>query len=99
MWVDVFDPKTGMSLGIGISQFNGPRLRRAGYSRGYLDYGYLPGYFDFGPDYGFDDGYGFYDAPFRGTTTSGVIGVGNQMFEASYGWQRSSAYYRDFRRN
>ncbi len=35
LWVDVFDPKTGLTLGVGVSQFNGPAFYRNGFRATY----------------------------------------------------------------
>jgi len=92
MWVDYFDPKTGISLGVGISRFSGSGL-----------WGFCPSYYDFGPGYGYDDGFGYYGYGAYGSSFSrmGRTGILDpySRWDDWRGAPTLSAYYRDFRRN
>jgi len=95
-WVDYFDPKTGILLGVGISRFSGSGL-----------WGFCPAYYDFGPGYGYDGGLGYYGyGPYSSSfSRMGRAGI-SDLDDRRYGrWDEGretpvlSAFYRDFRRN
>lgn len=94
MWVDYFDPKTGISLGVGISRFSGSGL-----------WGFCPSYYDFGPGYGYGDGFGYYGAygsSFSRAGRAGMLDPEDRSYSRWDDWRGAptfSAYFRDFRRN
>ena len=93
MWVDYYDPKSGISLGVGISRFSGTGLW------GLYPY---PSYYDFGPGYGYDDGFGYYDASFRQAGRMGILDDDSRPYsrwDDRRGAPWASVYFRDFRRN
>ena len=82
MWVDYFDPNTGLAIGIGISRSRGTGL-----------YGFCPDYY---PGYGYGGGLGFYGSPFRNFGRDDLYENDSRIYGLAADWD--SSYYRGFRR-
>jgi len=84
MWVDYFDPNTGLGLGVGISQISGNGF-----------YGFYPGYY--GPPY-YDSGFGYPASSYRRFGRNSWDDPDRPLYNPGpFDWNRPS-YYRDFRR-
>jgi hypothetical protein len=87
MWVDYFDPNSGLAIGIGVSRSSGKGL-----------YGFCPDYypgFGYG-GYGYGGGLGFYGSPFRNFGRDDLYDNDSRIYGMSADWD--SSYYRGFRR-
>jgi hypothetical protein len=87
MFVDYFDPNSGLELSVGISRSSGKGL-----------YGFCPDYSGFSPGYGYGygAGLGFYGSPFRSFGRDGLYGNDGPLLGLTGDWDNS--YYRGFRR-
>jgi len=84
MWVDYFDPNTGLGLGIGISRASG---------NGFC--GFYPDYYDYGSPYSYRRGFRRFGSPFRSFGPSDYYDGQGSSFISSVDW--GNQYYRDFR--
>ncbi|MEO6995880.1 MAG: hypothetical protein ABI273_19915 [Lacunisphaera sp.] len=87
MYVNVFDPKTGLSIGVGFSQSRGKGL-----------YGFNPGY-GYGYGYGYGAGLGWNNSPLGSFDPYDWDQGNGRIFGGSIlnDWS-NAAYYRGFRR-
>lgn len=88
MYVDIFDPNSGLEIGFGFSRSTGKGL-----------YGFCPGYPGYGYGYGYGAGLGWYNSPFDRFDRGDWDGSSDRIYGSSIlnDWS-NAAYYRGFRR-
>ena len=90
MWVDYFDPNTGLGIGIGISQSSGKGF----YGFYPDDYGYGYGY-GYGPSAFYGSRFGYAGSPFRSFGAGDYYDGQGSSFRPLADF--SDGYYRDYR--